>query len=124
LRRLAERRIEDAMKEGKFDNLPGKGQDIVLDPIPAEENARMMWWVIHILKNNNFTPDEIRWRKMVDELKARLHKASSEAAVAKLVAEINELVRKLNTLGTNAISLGIAMVDVETELRAFRERLV
>jgi hypothetical protein len=28
LRRLAERHIEDAMKEGKFDNLPGAGKPL------------------------------------------------------------------------------------------------
>ncbi len=123
LRRLAERRIEDAMKEGKFDNLPGRGQDIVLDPIPAEENARAMWWAIRILKNNNYTPDEIRWRKMIDELKSRLPKAQSESAIVKLVSEINHLVHKLNTLGTNAISAGIAPCDVEVELQAFRSRV-
>lgn len=33
-RRLADRRIEEAMKEGKFDNLPGKGEDIVIDEAP------------------------------------------------------------------------------------------
>jgi hypothetical protein len=44
LRRLADRRIEDAMKEGKFDNLAGKGQPLDLEPMPAEENARLMWW--------------------------------------------------------------------------------
>ena len=43
LRRLAERRIEEAMREGKFDNLPGMGQPLEPDPMPAEENARMTW---------------------------------------------------------------------------------
>lgn len=44
LRRLAEKRIEDAMEEGKFDNLPGRGKPLDLEPLPADENARMMWW--------------------------------------------------------------------------------
>ena len=62
LRRLADRRIEDAMKEGKFDNLPGKGKPLNLEPMPAEENARLTWWALRILKNNDYTPDEIRSR--------------------------------------------------------------
>ena len=68
LRRLADRRIEEAMREGKFDNLPGAGKPLELEPMPADENARMTWWMLRILKNNNFTPDEIRWRKAVDRL--------------------------------------------------------
>jgi hypothetical protein len=59
LRRLADKRIEDAIQEGKFDNLPGAGKPLNLDPIPTEENARLMWWALRILKNNNFTPEEI-----------------------------------------------------------------
>ena len=63
-RRLADRRIEEAMREGKFDNLPGKGLPLDLEPMPAEENARMTWWALRILKNNNFTPEEVTWRKV------------------------------------------------------------
>ena len=63
LRRLAEKRIEDAMREGKFDNLAGAGKPLDLEPMPADENARMTWWMLRILKGNNFTPEEIRWRR-------------------------------------------------------------
>ncbi|MDQ3439400.1 MAG: DUF1992 domain-containing protein, partial [Planctomycetota bacterium] len=34
------------MKEGKFDNLAGKGEPIELEPAPAEENARLTWWAL------------------------------------------------------------------------------
>lgn len=121
-RRLAERRIEEAMREGKFDNLPGRGQPLELDPMPAEENARLTWWCLRILKNNDFTPEEVLYRKAVDHLKAALSAATDEARVERLVGQINDLVRKLNTLGTNAINLGIAPVCRETELRRLRER--
>src|SRR5947208_15623556 len=100
LRRLAERRIEDAMKEGKFDNLPGAGQPLDLEPMPADENARMMWWTIRILRQNDFTPHEIRWRKIVDQLKSQLAETSDEMRVTRLVTQINELVLKINTLGS------------------------
>jgi hypothetical protein len=122
LRRLAERRIEDAMREGKFDNLPGMGKPLELDPMPAEENARLTWWCLRILKNNDYTPEEVRYRKAIDHLKAALAKATDESRVEHVVEQINELVRKLNTLGTNAIDLGIAPVCLETELQRLRER--
>src|SRR3954447_2780799 len=79
LRRLADKRIEDAMKEGKFDNLAGAGQPLDLEPMPAEENARLMWWALRILKNNDFTPEEVRWRKAIDHLRSRLDAATAEA---------------------------------------------
>jgi hypothetical protein len=123
LRRLADRRIEEAMKEGKFSNLRGHGKSMVLDPMPAEENARLMWWALRILKNQDFTPDEVRWRKLIDQLKAELAQTRDESRVKTLVAQINAMVLKLNTLGTNAISSGVAMVDQEDQLSRLRQRL-
>src|SRR6476659_5862391 len=103
LRRLADRRIEEAMREGKFDNLAGAGKPLDLEPMPADENARLTWWALRILRQNDFTPHEVRWRKMVDGLKAELAGATSADRIKKLVSQINELVRKINTLGTNAL---------------------
>jgi hypothetical protein len=121
-RRLADRRIEDAMKEGKFDNLPGAGKPLDLEPIPAEENARLTWWALRILKNNDFTPEEIRWRKAIDHLKSRLVTVTEEAEVVRLVAQANELVWKVNTLGTNALNTGVALLDEAEYLQRLGDR--
>ena len=122
LRRLADRRIEDAMKEGKFDNLSGAGKPLNLDPIPAEESARMLWWALKILRNNDFTPDEVRWRKALDGLKAELAAANDESRVTALVDQINDIVRKINTLGTNAINIAVAGVDRDEQIARLRAR--
>ena len=116
LRRLADKRIEDAIAEGRFDNLEGAGKPLELEPMPADENARMTWWAIRILRKNNFTPHEIRWRKMIDGLKSELSQSRDEMRVRKLVAQINELVRKINTLGTNAMKSAVVGVSLEEEL--------
>src|SRR5690349_21218882 len=99
LRRLAERRIEEAMKEGKFDNLEGMGRPLELEPLPADENARMMWWTLRIMKSNDFVPDEVRYRKTIEVLKERLRGLRDESGVEALVVQINQLIRKLNTMG-------------------------
>jgi hypothetical protein len=123
-RRLAERRIDDAMKEGKFDvrRLPGYGKDIEIDQAPADENARMLWWALRIMKQNDFVPDEVQWRKAIDQLKGDIARTTDEKRLAVLVAKVNALVQKLNTLGTNAINLGVSPVDLETELARLRKR--
>ena len=123
LRRLAERRIEDAMREGKFDYLPGAGKPLDLEPMPAEESARLTWWALRILRNNDVTPDEVRWRKALDSLKETLDRATNETTVIHLVAQINSLVYKVNTLGTNAMNIPVAPVSEELELQRFRERI-
>lgn len=124
-RRLAERRIEEAIQEGKLDvrNLPGYGKDIEIDQGPTEENARMLWWALKIMKNADVVPDEVQWRKAVDRLKADIHRTTDEKHLASLVAKVNQMVHKINTMGTNAIGLGMAPVDFDAELKRLRERL-
>jgi hypothetical protein len=122
LRRLAEKRIEDAMRDGKFDNLEGVGKPLDLEPLPADENARATWWMLRILKNNNFTPDEVRWRRQIDRLKEELAAAANGKRVESLVKQINALVHRLNTLGTNAINIAVAPVSLDAELERLRGR--
>jgi len=123
LRRLADRRIEEAMREGKFDNLPGAGQPLELEPMPAEENARLMWWAIRLLKQNDFIPEEVRWHKALDRLRDTINSLTDEAQLPPLVAQMNELVRKINTLGTNALKASVAPLDLEVERKRLRARL-
>lgn len=122
LRRLAERRIEDAMREGKFDNLAGAGKPLDLEPMPADENARLTWWALRILKQNDVVPDEVRWRKALDYLRRRLEELSDESKLPAVVEQINQLVRRINTLGTNALQTAVCPVDLEMERVRLRER--
>lgn len=122
LRRMADRRIEEAMKDGKFDNLPGAGKPLDLEDMPADEDARLMWWALRLLKGNDFVPDEIRWRKQIAVMKLELARATEEQRVRTLCRDINDLVRKLNTLGTNAISSDVVGVDESAELEKRRAR--
>jgi hypothetical protein len=67
---IAERRIEDAIARGNFDNLPGAGKPIDLDDcdplLPPE--ARMAW---RILKNAEMTPAELVLRERGERERAR-----------------------------------------------------
>jgi hypothetical protein len=122
LRRVADQRIEEAMREGKFDNLRGMGQPLELDPMPADENARMTWWCLRIMKQNDFTPEEVVWRKSLDRLHENLDRADDENRIHEWVGKINDLVYRLNTLGTNALKSPIAPVDLDECLEEFRRR--
>ena len=122
MRRLAERRIDDAMAEGKFANLPGAGKPLDLEPLPADETARMTYWALRLLKRNDVTPHEVRWRKQVDGLRARIDGLVDESHLAPLVTAANELVRRVNTLGTNALGGNLAPLDYDAELARFRAR--
>ena len=122
MRRLADRRIEEAMREGKFDNLQGAGKPLELEAIPAGEEARLAWWALRIFRQNDYTPEEVRWRKQVDSFRDEIAAATTERRVRALVEARNQLVRQINTLGTNALRTAVAPLTVETEVGKFRER--
>lgn len=62
--RIAEGKIQEAIEEGKFDNLPGKGQPIVFDDDPmTPPHLRVL---NRILKNANVLPEWIQIQRDLD----------------------------------------------------------
>lgn len=122
LTRLAEKRIEEAMEQGKFSNLEGEGKPLDLEPMPADENARMRWWAMRIFRQNNIVPDEVRYRREIQACRAALEKADSEKRVTDVVRLANEFIHRLNTMGTNIKPSDDAPLDLEQELTGFRQR--
>jgi hypothetical protein len=68
--KLAQNRIEEAIAQGEFDNLPGRGQPLNLDEYfslsPSERAGAAM------LKNANVLPPEMELLKSIAALEARL----------------------------------------------------
>lgn len=95
MRRLAERRIEQAMAEGKFDNLPGAGKPLKLEPAPADEAARALWWALRIMKQNDVLPPEIERRRAIAALRDQVELSSGDRR-RELVERHNALVRQHN----------------------------
>ena|SRR5579871_800393 len=74
--KIAEQKIQEAIDEGKFDNLPGKGKPIVFDDDPMTPPHLRM--ANKILKNANVLPewmqvqkDIVAERQEIDRLRAR-----------------------------------------------------
>ncbi len=119
-RHLVERRIVEAMERGEFDNLPGAGKPIHIE-IPPHKNEDL-WWVLKIMRQANVVPDEIRYRKQIDELLERIDVARDEGQVVRAVRELNGWIRKLNGMGTNAIPTTLTTFDEAAVLDAWRRR--
>jgi hypothetical protein len=91
--RLAELRIREAIREGKFDHLPKKGA-IDLDEyfkMPAE--LRMAY---SILKSAGCVPEEVELLRDVDRLETALAAASDESARASLRRAVADARLKLD----------------------------
>lgn len=83
-RDLVSQRIEDAMRQGLFDNLSGRGKALAIERDPyLPEDQRM---AATLLRNNNLSPAWISERKAllaaIDELRADLRVAAGRMHAA------------------------------------------
>lgn len=72
-RELVEKRIQAAMEEGAFDDLPGSGEPLALDDDPlVPEDMRLAY---RMLKNAGYVPQELELRREI----ASVHRMLEEA---------------------------------------------
>ncbi len=94
IHKIAERRIQEAIERGEFDNLPGRGKPLNLEDdsyIPPE--LRMVY---KILKNANCLPPELQLRKEIRQLKDLLVDLEDEKEIYMCCKRLNFLIMKLN----------------------------
>lgn len=100
---LAEQRIQEAMRAGEFDDLPGKGAPLRLDDdahVPPE--LRMAY---RVLKNAGCLPPEIELRREIAELEDLLDGMQDTREKYLGMKRLNFLVMKLNMAGRKPIEL-------------------
>jgi hypothetical protein len=103
--RVAETRIREAIAQGEFDNLPGRGKPLNLeDYFSTPEDLRMAF---SILKNANCAPVEV---ELLNEV-ARLQQALADASDTPAQQELQR------TLAQRKTQLAIAL-----ERRSPREK--
>lgn len=93
---IAERKIQQAMAEGEFDNLQGKGKPLAddgLDMVP--EDLRMAY---KIMKNAGVVPEEIELRKGIVNLYELLNACADEEERKAIRAKISEKQLKYNLI--------------------------
>src|SRR5579871_4708077 len=73
--RIAEQKIQEAIEEGKFDNLPGKGKPLVFDDDPATPMHLRL--ANKVLKNAGVLPD---WIQVQKDIVAEREEAAKQRA--------------------------------------------
>jgi hypothetical protein len=92
MRKLAEEKIREAMDQGLFDNLPGKGKPLPLDDDSiVPEDMRLAF---KILKNAGCLPIEMEVRKEIYSLRQLLNATIDEDARCEFRRELNFLLLK------------------------------
>ncbi|RMH95483.1 MAG: DUF1992 domain-containing protein [Calditrichaeota bacterium] len=96
LQKIAEERIREAIENGVFDNLPGKGRFIDLsDYFRVPPHLRMAY---SLLKNAGYIPVEIELKKEIEMLKEKWRCCTDEEEKRRLGREINEKSVKLSLI--------------------------
>jgi Domain of unknown function (DUF1992) len=99
---LVEERIQEAIRRGDFDDLPGAGQPLALDDdrlVPPE--ARIGY---RILKNAGFVPPEVLERREIAELQDRLAVLADAAERARALTKLALLRTRLGAKRSRALS--------------------
>ncbi len=108
LEKVAEKKIQEAMEKGEFDNLPNKGKPIKLDDdshIPPE--CRVAY---RILKNAGFTHPEIAERKEIENICTMLESCEDEQEAYRKIQKLNILVQKINARRKTPVYLELEQV--------------
>jgi hypothetical protein len=95
--KIAEEKIREAIKEGEFDDLPGRGRPLQgLDSYFATpENVRLGY---SVLKNSGFIPEEAALLKEINTLKEQVAAFTDPKKKSELNSQIAELQLKYDLL--------------------------
>ena len=94
IEKVAERKIREAMEQGAFEELPGRGEKIKYeDDSHIPEDLRMAY---KILKNANCAPPELALKKEIRQVEDLLNTITDEKEKYKQLKRLNFLVMKLN----------------------------
>lgn len=101
--KIAEKKIREAMDNGEFDDLPGKGKPLQLeDDRHIPQDIRLAH---KILKNANCLPPELELRKEIFSLEELLDGVKDEKEKYLQIKKLNFLIMKLNMSRRGALNL-------------------
>ena len=101
--KIAEEKIKEAMENGEFDNLPGKGKPLKLEEdawIP--EDLRMAY---KLLKNAGCIPPELELRNEIINMRALIDTIDDDQERLRRLRELNFKIMKLNMMRKKPVNL-------------------
>ncbi len=103
--KIVEQRIEQARREGAFENLPGSGKPLVLaDDRHIPEDLRLAY---KILKNADCLPPEIELRKEIKRTEDLLAGVKDVEQQYRLTKKLNFLITKLNMSRKTSVEMEV-----------------
>jgi len=104
-KRLAEKKILEAIENGELGNLPGQGRPLPGEDLSAIPETRRMAY--KILKNAGFTPPELELRKQIHEAATEAETAPEDQHRKRALKRLHCLYSRLDTLGGCSANLAL-----------------
>ena len=102
-RKIAERKITEAMMNGEFENLSGKGKRLVFDDETwVPEDLRISY---RFLKNAGYLPPELELRNEIINLKSLLNTLDDDKERLKKMRELHYKIMKMNLMRKKPLTL-------------------
>ncbi len=114
LEMIAEEKIREAIRNGEFANLPGKGKPLQLEDlshVPPELRAAYL-----LLKNAGILPEELQVKKEIIRLQDLLDCCSEEPEQRALRKQLNEKVLRFNLLMEQRGSRSAALQEYRSKI--------
>ncbi len=92
--RIAEEKIQEAMRNGDFDSLSGHGK-----PMRLEDDSRVpsdLRMAYKILKNAGYVPEEVQLRKQINTTRDLLEQCTDEKEKYQQIQKLNLLITRMN----------------------------
>lgn len=101
--KIAERKIQEAMENGEFDNLPNKGKPLNLEEdLFIPQDLRLAY---RILRNANCLPPELELRNEIISLRKMIDSLDNDRERIKKIRELNFRILKLNEMRKRPFNL-------------------
>jgi hypothetical protein len=112
-----EQQIQQAQRDGLFDDLPGRGR-----PLRTEDDADPYWWAKQLLRREqvDYVPPALALRRSVERALAALPSLRDEGRVRELLLSLDAEIRRFNATVTSGPPTTQAPLDVEEIVAGWR----
>ena len=115
-----EKQIEEARKEGAFDDLPGEGKPLA----DLSKTYDPAWWVKKLVKREGVSmlPPALAVRRKVERAMDRIWGLPDEDTVRQHVADLNLEIAAVNSSVTSGPATNVGRVDADAVVERWRAR--
>ena len=112
-----EQQIQQAQREGRFDDLPGRGR-----PLDTDDAADPYWWAKQLLRREqvDFLPPALALRRSVEKALAALPSLRDEERVRELLTGLDAEIRRFNATVISGPPTTQAPLEIEALVADWR----